>query len=164
MRRTTRRGARAGLGLVGIVVLIAVILAAIGIGVLVAMSVTKQPRQPADAAEGKPTQDAFKYLTFGPTTVNLNEGRLTRYLQITVSLKLAPEHEPRARALLEGGEKALFNDWLITYLSDLTLDDVKGAPAIRALKREIYAGFNDIFAKLSEVEVIEVLIEDYVVQ
>ena len=66
--------------------------------------------------------------------VNLNEPRSTRYLKVRFTLELG-----EATPELLGERKDVVRDAVLTYLSGLTVDDVRGADTKDALREEIAA-------------------------
>jgi len=164
MRSTAPLDGRSGLSAVGLIIVIVVVLAAMGTGLVVAISATKDAESEETATTETKAAGPYAYIPFGPAIVNLNEGKLTRYIRVTLSLKVPEEYRQEALETLTGDKKALFMDWLIEYLCDLSLDDVKGAPALRALRREILVGFQSIFSELGDVKLEAVLVEEFTVQ
>jgi flagellar basal body-associated protein FliL len=158
---------RAGLASPLLIVGVGAVLVAVALGLAAAYALTgsgtaggaSKPRPTAKDASGN-----FEYVPFGSTVVNLSGGRLTRYLQVNVTLKVPQGSGATVTELVEG-EKAAFKNWLITYLSDKRLDEVEGAAAIRRLQREIKDGFNVMLADRSEgLEVESVLFEEFNIQ
>ena len=95
---------------------------------------------------------------------NLTEDRLTRYVKVNITLEVDPTKADAMTKLMTGPDKAVFRNWLITYLSDKQLQDVKGANAMNRLRREIQDGFNAILAERGDLKVERVLFEDFNVQ
>ncbi len=110
------------------------------------------------------SEEDYKYVPFGSVVVNLAEGRLTRYLKVKISLKLLKEDAPKMKKLTESGRKAVYTNWLITYLSGLKLEQVKGSDAIRRLRGKIRAGFNEILRRKQDIQIEAVLFEEFNVQ
>ena len=103
------------------------------------------------------------FIPFGYVTVNLNESRLTRYLRVKLVLVVNSEQEKEITDVVEKNKPVLKN-WLIQRVSDLTLEEVRGAQAINRLRREIAEQFNArLFQDRSE-KIREVLFEELLVQ
>jgi flagellar basal body-associated protein FliL len=148
---------------------IAVLLVAVVSGVLVAMSATGGPRSEAEEAQAAAEEQAPQkgWVEFGSIVANLNEVRMTRYLKVTIVLEVPTEDVPKLQQIMTGGGKAVFQDWLTEYLSELSLEEVRGAPNIQALRREIQAGFRSILKEYNpeiDAEKVEVLFTEYNVQ
>jgi flagellar FliL protein len=156
-------------GTKGVVVVAAVVvLVAVGFGLGAAYLLTRPassaPPPAGSAASADSGAADYEYVPFGTTVVNLAEGRLTRYLQVTLILKVSKSLAPAIRDRMTA-EKAVFQHWLITHLSDKKLEDVEGAAAITRVKREIEDGFNAILAEGGKPDKIDaVLFEEFNVQ
>lgn len=169
MRTTLQVDRRAGFSKVLLIIGAVVVLGSVALGVAVAYALTgtaKGAAAPAAAPAGKGSSALaeYDYVPFGSVVANLSEGRLTRYLQVSLILKVQKASAEALKKVLAGGEKAVFRDWLITYLSDKRLDEVGGASAITRLQREIQEGFNAILAQNGGCKVEAVLFEEFNIQ
>jgi flagellar basal body-associated protein FliL len=104
------------------------------------------------------------FVPFGAVVVNLAEGRLTRYLKVNVTLQVEKGAEEDLKKVLENGEKAVFTHWLITHLSGLKLEEVKGSESVNRLRRQIHSGFNEILEDKGDLEIQHVFFEEFNVQ
>jgi flagellar basal body-associated protein FliL len=152
------------------IVAIAVLLVAMVSGVLVAMSATggedaeAAGEQQAAAEEAAPEKG---WVEFGSAVANLNEVRMTRYLKVTIVLEVPVEDVPKVQEIMAGGQKAVYQDWITEYLSDLSLEEVRGAPQIQALRRDIQSGFRSIMKEYNpqvDPQEVDVLFTEYNVQ
>lgn len=98
--------------------------------------VTETPASPA--ATPKTTT-----VDFGEVIVNLNEGRLNRYLDVSIKLEVNEKHLEEINAKL-ASKKPLLTNWLLSYLSDQDMEDVRGAIGQNRLRREIRDQFNTV--------------------
>jgi flagellar basal body-associated protein FliL len=114
-----------------------------------------------DAKHGKMTKPAF--VSFGDVVVNLNDGRLNRYLRIKIILVMDHAEEKIITELV-GQQKAILKNWLITYLRDRSLDEVKGAAGANRLRREIQDRFNTLLFTDGTDRIQDVLFEEFVIQ
>ncbi len=158
---------RLGVAKLWIVLAIALLMA--GAGGVVAARYIVQDDSAAEkngAEEKKEAQkkDDFSYVRFGSVVVNLAEGRLTRYLKVKIALKLPKGSAPKVKKIIESGRKAVYTNWLITYLSGLRLEQVKGSDAIRRLRGKIKVGFNEILQREKDIQIKAVLFEEFNVQ
>jgi flagellar basal body-associated protein FliL len=94
----------------------------------------KDPKAKADKGE-------FTYYDFEPIVVNLDEPRLARYVRVTLTLAVLGENHDTVTALIEKKKPELKN-WVTTYFSSCTLDQVRGAANLNRLRREILDAFN----------------------
>ena len=75
--------------------------------------------------------------------VNLNEGNLTRYLRVEIELQIAKEYEVEFTEKLKEN-RVLLRSWLISKISDKSLEEVRGAAGQNRLRREIQDHFNSV--------------------
>jgi flagellar basal body-associated protein FliL len=147
--------------------LVAVIAVAAAAGLFAAWALTPSAGQAAgeDSPEQREAeQSRYAYLPFGVTVANLSEGRLTRYVKVNVTLQVEKEHEADVQSLIGGGKKAVFQDWLLAYLSDKQLDEVKGGASLAKLRRDIQDGFNSVLADYGDARVEGVLFTEFNIQ
>src|SRR5262245_648229 len=76
------------------------------------------------------------FVPFGDVVVNIHEERLTRYLRAKIILVVDEEEEKKMLEELPK-KKAVLKNWLIGYLCDRSLQEVRGAASINRLRREI---------------------------
>ncbi len=167
MRSRTLSDVRAGFSLPALLAVTAVILVAAAAGLGAAWFLTgSMPARPPQA-EGR-TPDAepgrFQYIEFGPVVANLAEGRLTRYVKVNVTLQVAKEDARGLSDVIKGEKKALFQDWLLSYLSDRQLEEVRGGAALARLRRDIQDGFNALLAEHGEQRIEGVLFTEFNIQ
>lgn len=158
-----RAGLSTGLVVAGAVVLVL----AIGLGVTVAFVATSAPPDKAaggaaDAAQQDET--TYEYIPFGTSVVNLAGGRLTRYLQVSITLKANAENAAELTELLNGGQKSVFKNWLLIYLSGKTIEEVEGPVAIKLIQQEVLEGFNAHLSELGDARIADVLVEEFNIQ
>ncbi len=81
------------------------------------------------------------FLAIDPIVANLDEGRLTRYIRVSIVLSIEDGQKQSAlTALAEIDPK--IKDWIYGFLSDKTLDDVRGRDNQQKLRVDIQAGIN----------------------
>jgi len=95
--------------------------------------------------------------------VNLDEGRLTRYLSIAVTLEVAKSKEEEVNKRLELRKAALKN-WLFNTIADKNLDDIRGAAGQNRLRREIRDHFNSVLFPEGFDQIYDVLFDEFNVQ
>lgn len=144
-----------------------VILLAAAAGLGVAWLLTGAVGTPASQpqAQSKEADEArYDYVQFGDVVANLAEGRATRYVKVNLTLQVPSEDAPAVRRLVEGEKKAVFQDWLLSYLSDKQLEEVTGGTALAKLRRDIQDGFNAVLAEHGEERVEGVLFTEFNIQ
>lgn len=113
------------------------------------------------AKPGKKSGPAL--IAFGETAVPLADGRLTRYIRVKLMLVVDDAKEKDVTELLTK-KKAFLKNWLIGYLSDRSLEDVRGAAGVNRLRREIRDQFNTLLFPDSPEQINDVLFEDFLIQ
>jgi len=166
--KNARTHSSRGIGTVGILALVATlaVAAVVGLGLAVWLTGGKIPlvTRPEGQERIRDKESLYGYVAFGPVLVNLAEGRLTRYLKISISLQVKKKSTETVKQIVTDSRKAVFRNWLIIYLSDLALEDVKGSSAVNRLRSDIVKGFNALLSKYCEARVEDVLFEEFSIQ
>lgn len=107
----------------------------------------------------------FLFLPFGETVVNLNEGRLNRYLKIATTLQVEADakREAELTELLEK-HKTVLASWMLSHLADLAMDDIRGKAGQNRLRREIQDHFAEVLFPDGEDVIHDVLFEEFNIQ
>ena len=95
------------------------------------------PPASSDAAESDVDEVAENvFVPFGTISCNVNDGQLNRFLKLTITLQFNfdPEKVAELEALIEK-EKPILTSWLLSYLADMTMDDIRGAIGQNRLRR-----------------------------
>jgi len=150
-----------------LVAVVGVILLAAAAGLAMAWFLTgavEAPPEQSPAQSAETEEDRYEYVEFGTVVANLAEGRATRYVKVNVTLQVPAEDATAVADLVDGDNKAVFQDWLLTYLSDKRLEEVSGGAALAKLRRDIQDGFNAVLAKHGEERVEGVLFTEFNIQ
>ncbi len=107
---------------------------------------------------GKPS-----YLKFGQMVVNLNSDRMNRYLRMTISLQVDDEDYEMVEAELDH-RKLQLKSWMVAYLSDVSVDDVRGTAGQNRLRRDIQDHINTTLFEDGIDRVQDILFEEFTVQ
>jgi len=127
-------------------------------------SAAAPPVAPADAAAGaQPPANDFIYYDFEPIVVNLDEPRLARYIRVTITLAIRKENASAVVALLEKRKPELKN-WLTVFFASCTLEEVRGAPNLNRLRREILDNFSQQLWPEQKPLINHVLFKEFAVQ
>lgn len=110
------------------------------------------------SAEAQPA-----YIEFGDAVVNLDEGRLNRYLRVTLTLQVDELQKDEVEAKVEA-HKAVLKSWLLSYLSDKDMEDIRGAAGQNRLRREIQDQFNSVLFPDGYDRIHEVLFQEFNIQ
>ncbi len=114
----------------------------------------------AEAAPGPalPTDKLGKLMPLESFIVNLNEAKSTRYLKITFSVELADESVQE----VVDERLPLIRDRVLTYLSGLSVDDVRGEAPKETVRETLIMRVNEALNMDGGVR--SVLFTDFVVQ
>ena len=95
--------------------------------------------------------------------MNIAEGRLNRYLRINITLQV---DEEQLTDLTETVEKrrAILKSWLLSYLSDRTMDEIRGAAGQNRLRRQILEQFNAVLSDKDGDVIDDILFEEFNIQ
>lgn len=105
------------------------------------------------------------FVSFGEVVVNLNEGRMNRYLRIKVTLQGLGDEEKKTKTTeLVEAKKAILTSWLLGYLADMSMEDIRGAAGQNRLRREILDQFNAVLFPTGEDQFEDLLFEEFNVQ
>lgn len=103
------------------------------------------------------------YVPFGEVTVNLDEGRMNRYLRLKMSLQVQRQDQEQVKQLLTQ-KSLILKNWLLSHLSDKTLDEIRGKAGQNMLRREIRTSFNTMLFADSQNRIYDILFEEFNVQ
>ena len=111
-----------------------------------------------------PKPDAM-FVPFGDVVVNLNEGRMNRYLRIKITLQgLGNAEKLATTTTLVESKKAILTSWALGYLADMSMEDIRGAAGQNRLRREILDHFNSVLFPDGEDQFDDLLFEEFNVQ
>ena len=82
------------------------------------------------------------FIEFGEVVANIPDARMSRYLRVAITLQINAEDEEQLTADVEL-HRPILRDWVLRYLSSLSLDDIKGADGQNRIRREIQNFFNE---------------------
>ncbi len=123
-----------------------------------AMAMMKGSKKDDHAAEAKGSEKKLGTLVVVEDfIVNLNEPRSTRYLKVKFTLELG-----EASTEVLGARKDIVRDAVLTYLSGLTVDDVRGSETKAALREELVHRINEAIGIEDGVK--NVMFTEFVVQ
>jgi flagellar basal body-associated protein FliL len=105
----------------------------------------------------------YVYHEFEPLTVNLNVPRQNRYIRATVVLAIRDQDKTTVLPVLEKRTVEL-TSWLMTYMANLTLEEVSGRKNIVRIQREIRDAMNEQLWPGRRPRIEQVLFKDFAVQ
>ena len=77
-----------------------------------------------------------------PIVANLNEPGVTRYVRVALTLEISNAVTAKEGALLLDQKKPLVKHWLTLYLSNQTVDGVRGEKNLRQMQTQITDALN----------------------
>ena len=98
-----------------------------------------------------------------PIVVNLNEPQVTRYLRVVLSFAIIDKDRSDAIETIEKNAEDMKN-WLIVYLSDLSLEEVRGAKNINRVRREIQDSLNERLWPGKRPLIADVRLKEWIIQ
>jgi flagellar basal body-associated protein FliL len=116
-----------------------------------------------------PKEEETIFLPFGEAgkdqgiVVNLDEGRMSRYLRIAITMQIPKSAEEEFKKKVDA-KKILLRNWLLSKISDLNLDNIRGAAGQNRLRREIRDHFNSVLCPDGYDQIYDVLFEEFNVQ
>ncbi|MEO2014538.1 MAG: flagellar basal body-associated FliL family protein [Fuerstiella sp.] len=129
------------------------------------------PTGGGDGAAEEQTEPVFEmldpedtaFVPFDAVVVNLDEGQLTRYLQVAVTLQVPKEEEESIKLKIEE-KKAVLKNWLINQISDKNREEIRGGAGQDRLRREVRDQFNSVLFPDGYDRIYNVLFDEYNVQ
>jgi len=103
------------------------------------------------------------FVPFGESVVNLNDGRMSRYLRLNLTLQVDKAQQEQISKLIEE-RKVILKDWLLRYLSDKDMDAIRGATGQNRMRREIMDHFNTALFADGYDRIHDILFEEFNVQ
>lgn len=110
-----------------------------------------------------PAVEDTTFVPFEEVVVNLDDGRMTRFLRVGVTLQVAKDKEAEITALLET-KKPVLKNWLLSQISEKTLEDIRGPAGQNRLRREIRDQFNMVLFPDGFDRIYDVLFDEFGVQ
>ena len=136
---------------------------AVGAGYVVPSFVLPHPPEEGASQEQRHGSSKPAFVSFGDVVVNLAEERLTRYLRVKIILVISEADQKEFVEALPN-KKAILKHWLISYLSDRSIQEVTGAAGVNRLRREILDQFNALLYPDGAERIRDVLFEEFNVQ
>lgn len=130
----------------------------LGFGFATMMPTDDGSEEPVEAEVAAPA-----FIPFGEVVANLQDGRMTRYLRLSITLQVDGEKEIDATAAVEE-KKAILRNWILGYMSDLTLTDINGRTGQNRIRRDTQNQFNDILSPDGTDVVRDILFEEFTIQ
>lgn len=82
------------------------------------------------------------YYDLEPVVANLNEPGVTRYVRVTLTLEIDSQLAEKDGIGFLEQRKPLLKNWLTLFISNLTLEDIRGERNLRQVQSQIAETFN----------------------
>ncbi len=132
-------------------------------GVVDAQGEDEEPAGEEPPIEFPKPNGEIAYIQFGESVVNLNDGRMSRYLRVNMTLQVDEAQEEQITQLVEK-KRLILKDWLLRYLSDKDMDAVRGKIAVNRIRREVTDHFNTTLFPDGYDRIQSILFEEFNVQ
>lgn len=103
------------------------------------------------------------FIKVNEIVVNLNEGRLNRYLDVLIVLQVTASRRDEVSVRFEA-KQAILQNWLLSHMSEQTLDSLRGAAGQERLRTEIKDHFNATLFEGEDPAIEDVLFQKFAVQ
>ena len=100
---------------------------------------------------------------FGDVVANLDDNRMMRYLRVKFSLSAEKKDAPTLLLTVEENKTSLKN-WLIGYLQNKQIEEVRGTEGFNHIRRDIQEQFNQMLYPKGYEIIKDVLFEEFNVQ
>jgi flagellar basal body-associated protein FliL len=128
------------------------------------------PHKPADetAHDAKAPKKEHSHLglscvPFGEVVANLDDNRMMRYVRAKFSISVSEKDCEAVQHVVEENRTVLKN-WLIGYLQNKQIEEVRGTEGFNRIRREIRDRFNETLFGGGEPKIKDVLFEEFNVQ
>jgi flagellar basal body-associated protein FliL len=111
----------------------------------------------------KKHESGMAYVPFGEVVANLDDHRMMRYVRAKFSLSVDTKDSQAVQHLVEENKLVLKN-WLIGYLQNKQIEEVRGTVGFNRICREIQDRFNQSLFPDGEDKIKEILFEEFNVQ
>ena len=123
--------------------------------------------QPVDKADEGPDvpdpNEEVDYIDFDEVVVNLGDSRFSRYLKLKFSLEVPKSQKVEIEQLIKA-KKAVLMNRIISHISEIKIDDLKGAFGQNRLRREMHDYFNEILFQDGIERIKDILFREFHVQ
>ena len=152
-------------GIITLVLWLFVVVGSIGSGFATPFLIDKFSGDPEEASPeaAADSEEPPAIIEFGEVVVNLNESDMRRYLRADISLVVAQSEQQQIDEQLKKNQ-AILKSWLLSYLADKRMDDIRGTTGQNRLRREIQLHFNSVLFPDGVQRIRNVLFVDFNIQ
>lgn len=124
---------------------------------------SEETKHEPEPAAHEPVKTELSYVPFGEVIANLDDNRMMRYVRAKFSVAVDEKEAKNAETLIEEHRTVLKN-WLLGYLQNKQVDEVRGTEGFNRIRREIQERFNDVLYPGGDTKIREVLFDEFNVQ
>lgn len=151
-----------------VIAIVAIVSAAVGFvvpQVIGDVPNSSDEKSAADNQTAAPDSHAMEmeFVPYGEVVTNLDDMRMSRYLRAKFALAVPKSDAESVKHLLTANNTILKN-WLIGFLQNKQIEDVRGTEGFNQVRREIREHFNVLLFPDGEGKVREILFEEFNVQ
>jgi flagellar basal body-associated protein FliL len=99
-----------------------------------------------------------------PIVANLNEPGVTRYVRVALTLEVGNGMEPVAGKEILDQKKPLLKHWLTLYLSNQTLEGIRGEKNLRQVQTQMTDALNQGLFPNDKPQIVNVLFKELSIQ
>ncbi|MBN1505462.1 MAG: flagellar basal body-associated FliL family protein [Sedimentisphaerales bacterium] len=99
-----------------------------------------------------------------PIVANLNEPGVTRYVRVALTLEVSNDVEATAGKELLDQKKPLLKHWLTLYLSNQTLEGIRGEKNLRQVQTQMTDALNQGLFPNDKPQIVNVLFKELSIQ
>jgi len=127
-----------------------------------------EPTGPVDVAPKKSKSGTEKgepwFYDVEPIVANLNEPGVTRYVRVALTLEISSATAEKEGVLLLDQKKPLLKHWLTLYLSNQTVDGIRGEKNLRQMQTQIKDALNQGLFPDNKPPIVGVLFKELSIQ
>ena len=132
------------------------------------VSAAEKP-EPAASATSKESaaganNEASWYYDLEPTVANLNEPGVTRYVRVALTLEVGNGLADKEGLPLLDQKKPLMKHWLTLYLSNQTVETIRGEKNLRQVQTQIADVLNQNLFPSTQPRIVRVLFKELAIQ
>jgi flagellar basal body-associated protein FliL len=118
---------------------------------------------PKESAAGANDETSW-YYDLEPTVANLNEPGVTRYVRIALTLEVGNGLGDKEGLPLLDQKKPLMKHWLTLYLSNQTVETIRGEKNLRQVQTQIADVLNQNLFPSTKPRIVRVLFKELAIQ
>ena len=123
---------------------------------------------PAEKSHGKSKSESESsepwFYDIEPIVANLNEPGVTRYVRVALTLEMGNGMEPVAGKEFLDQKKPLLKHWLTLYLSNQTLEGIRGEKNLRQVQTQMTDALNQGLFPDDKPQILDVLFKELSIQ